>query len=105
MPPVVIPPNPKAGGRTTNGLVWVEDIGVDTGALVMDYAVIAFFSVSDITKKCDCFCVRLVELLLMQSSGQAKPMLAISLHKVIMACLVGIFRILTSLSVSISFSI
>jgi len=39
LPPVVIPPNPKAGGRTTNGLVWVEDIGVDTGALVMDYAV------------------------------------------------------------------
>jgi len=38
-PAVVIPPNPKAGGRATNGPVWAEDIGTDTGALVMDYAV------------------------------------------------------------------
>ncbi|GJJ13571.1 hypothetical protein Clacol_007826 [Clathrus columnatus] len=38
-PAIVIPPNPKAGGRTTNGPVWVEDIGSDTGALVKDYAV------------------------------------------------------------------
>lgn len=40
--PVVIPPNPKAGGRTTNGRVWIEDISVDTGALFKDYAVRAF---------------------------------------------------------------
>ncbi|GJJ13573.1 hypothetical protein Clacol_007828 [Clathrus columnatus] len=38
-PAIVIPPNPKAGGRTTNGPVWVKDIGSDTGALVKDYAV------------------------------------------------------------------
>lgn len=37
--PVVIPPNPKAGGRTTNGLVWIEGIAGDTGAHLRDYAV------------------------------------------------------------------
>jgi hypothetical protein len=41
-PPVLIPPNPKAGGRTTNGRVWIEDISVDTGAVFMDYAVRVF---------------------------------------------------------------
>lgn len=40
-PPVVIPPNPKAGGRTTNGLTWVENIAADTRALLKDYAVSA----------------------------------------------------------------
>lgn len=38
-PAVVIPPNPKAGGRTTNGPVWNEVIANDTGARYMDYAV------------------------------------------------------------------
>lgn len=38
-PPVVIPPNPKAGGRTTNGLTWIENIADDVGAHLMDYAV------------------------------------------------------------------
>lgn len=41
-PAVVIPPNPKAGGRTTNGPVWIEDISTDTGALFKDYAVSKF---------------------------------------------------------------
>ncbi|KAF8578145.1 carbohydrate esterase family 16 protein [Ramaria rubella] len=43
LPAVVIPPNPKAGGRTTNGPVWVEDLGTDTKALVMDYALYLLF--------------------------------------------------------------
>lgn len=38
-PPVVIPPNPKAGGRTTNGLTWIENIANDYGSRLMDYAV------------------------------------------------------------------
>lgn len=38
-PPIVIPPNPKAGRRDTDGRVWMEDISVDTGAVFMDYAV------------------------------------------------------------------
>lgn len=41
--PVVVPPNPKAGGRSTNGRVWIEDISVDTGALFRDYAVSLLF--------------------------------------------------------------
>lgn len=38
-PPVLDPPNPFAGGRATNGRVWIEDISIDTGALFKDYAV------------------------------------------------------------------
>lgn len=38
-PPIVIPPNPKAGGRTTNGLTWIENIADDYGSHLMDYAV------------------------------------------------------------------
>ncbi|CAE6335829.1 unnamed protein product [Rhizoctonia solani] len=38
-PPVIIAPSPKAGGRTTNGPVWIENIANDIGARFMDYAV------------------------------------------------------------------
>lgn len=38
-PAVVVPPNPHAGGRASNGPIWVEDLCADTGAIVMDYAV------------------------------------------------------------------
>lgn len=38
-PAVIIPPSPKAGGRTTNGPVWIEYIANDTSARFMDYAV------------------------------------------------------------------
>ncbi|ELU37528.1 GDSL-like lipase/Acylhydrolase domain-containing protein [Rhizoctonia solani AG-1 IA] len=38
-PPVITPPSPKAGGRTTNGPVWIENIANDVGARFMDYAV------------------------------------------------------------------
>jgi len=37
-PAVVIPPNPFAGGRSTNGLLWVEDIADSINATLMDYA-------------------------------------------------------------------
>jgi len=37
-PAVVIPPNPEAGGRSTNGLTWVENVANDMGAELMDYA-------------------------------------------------------------------
>ncbi|KAG0702259.1 hypothetical protein DFH29DRAFT_999497 [Suillus ampliporus] len=37
-PAVLIPPNALAGGRSTNGPVWVEAIAGDIGAKVMDYA-------------------------------------------------------------------
>ncbi|KAF8315017.1 carbohydrate esterase family 16 protein [Clavulina sp. PMI_390] len=30
--------SPKAGGRTTNGLTWIEDMAADVGAKIMDYA-------------------------------------------------------------------
>ena len=39
VPAVIIPPNAQAGGRSTNGPVWVEDIVSDIGAHLMDYAV------------------------------------------------------------------
>ncbi|KIJ37179.1 carbohydrate esterase family 16 protein [Sphaerobolus stellatus SS14] len=39
LPAVVVPPNPKAGGRTTNGPVWAEGLVADTGAVLKDYAV------------------------------------------------------------------
>jgi hypothetical protein len=42
-PAVMIPPSVLAGGRSTNGPVWIEGIASDIGASVMDYAV-CFFS-------------------------------------------------------------
>ena len=38
-PPVVVPPDAEAGGRSTNGKVWVEHFADDAGATLMDYAV------------------------------------------------------------------
>ncbi|KAI0365404.1 hypothetical protein BV20DRAFT_954326 [Pilatotrama ljubarskyi] len=37
-PPVVVPPDAEAGGRSTDGKVWVEDLADDIGAKLMDYA-------------------------------------------------------------------
>lgn len=37
-PPVVIPPDPFAGGRSTNGKVWVEHLAEEAGATLLDYA-------------------------------------------------------------------
>lgn len=39
LPPVLIPPNVEAGGRSTNGPVWVEGVAADWSAKLMDYAV------------------------------------------------------------------
>ncbi|KAH7921927.1 carbohydrate esterase family 16 protein [Leucogyrophana mollusca] len=39
LPPVLIPPDTFAGGRSTNGKIWVENIADDFGARLMDYAV------------------------------------------------------------------
>ncbi|TFK82714.1 carbohydrate esterase family 16 protein [Polyporus arcularius HHB13444] len=36
--PVITPPDAEAGGRSTDGKVWVEDIADDIGATIMDYA-------------------------------------------------------------------
>lgn len=41
-PAVLIPPNPEAGGRSTNGKIWIENIADDYDAKVMAYAVRAF---------------------------------------------------------------
>ncbi|KAF8829563.1 carbohydrate esterase family 16 protein [Lentinula edodes] len=38
LPPVLIPPNDEAGGRSTNGPVWIEGVSGDWGAHLMDYA-------------------------------------------------------------------
>jgi hypothetical protein len=38
-PPIIIPPNAQAGGRSTNGKLWIENIADDIGATLMDYAV------------------------------------------------------------------
>ncbi|KAI0752416.1 hypothetical protein C8Q80DRAFT_1097312 [Daedaleopsis nitida] len=38
LPPVVVPPDAEAGGRSTDGKVWVEDLADDIGATLMDYA-------------------------------------------------------------------
>jgi hypothetical protein len=38
-PPIIIPPNAEAGGRSTNGKLWIENIADDIGAKIMDYAV------------------------------------------------------------------
>ncbi|KAF8514791.1 hypothetical protein JB92DRAFT_2917919 [Gautieria morchelliformis] len=41
-PAVVIPPNPEAGGRSSNGPMWVEDFALDHGQItVMNYAISA----------------------------------------------------------------
>ncbi|KAG9307917.1 carbohydrate esterase family 16 protein [Chiua virens] len=37
-PAVLVPPNPFAGGRSTNGKIWVEHIADSVGAELMDYA-------------------------------------------------------------------
>ncbi|KAL4072314.1 carbohydrate esterase family 16 protein [Scleroderma citrinum] len=37
-PAVVDPPNPFAGGRSTNGKLWVEHLADSVGAQLMDYA-------------------------------------------------------------------
>ncbi|KAG6331802.1 hypothetical protein ID866_7287, partial [Astraeus odoratus] len=37
-PAVMIPPDPFAGGRSTNGKVWVEYLADEVGADLMDYA-------------------------------------------------------------------
>jgi hypothetical protein len=39
LPPILTGDSPKAGGRTTNGATWVEDIANDYGITLMDYAV------------------------------------------------------------------
>ncbi|KAG8915608.1 hypothetical protein FRC01_003576 [Tulasnella sp. 417] len=39
LPAVLTGDSPKAGGRTTNGPTWVEDIASDIGATIMDYAI------------------------------------------------------------------
>jgi hypothetical protein len=39
LPPVLTGSSPKAGGRTTNGPVWAEDIANDYDMRIMDYAV------------------------------------------------------------------
>ncbi|KAF9461881.1 carbohydrate esterase family 16 protein [Collybia nuda] len=37
-PPILIPPSPLAGGRSTNGLTWIEDVANDINATLKDYA-------------------------------------------------------------------
>ncbi|TBU43271.1 hypothetical protein BD309DRAFT_980782 [Dichomitus squalens] len=37
-PPVITPPDAEAGGRSTNGRVWVEDLAEPFNATVMEYA-------------------------------------------------------------------
>lgn len=44
LPPVVIPPNPEAGGRSTNGRVWAEDLAIVANATIMDYSASSSFS-------------------------------------------------------------
>ena len=41
-PPIIIPPGAEAGGRSTNGKLWIENIADDIGAKLMDYAVSCF---------------------------------------------------------------
>lgn len=38
-PAVLSPPNPKAGGRVSNGPVWVENLAKRANATLKDYAV------------------------------------------------------------------
>ncbi|KAF4573477.1 SGNH hydrolase superfamily protein [Pleurotus pulmonarius] len=37
-PPVLTPPNPRAGGRASNGPVWVEKLASAAGATLLDFA-------------------------------------------------------------------
>ncbi|XP_006458930.1 hypothetical protein AGABI2DRAFT_115896 [Agaricus bisporus var. bisporus H97] len=37
-PPILVFPNPLAGGRSTNGLTWVENVANDLNATIKDYA-------------------------------------------------------------------
>ncbi|KAJ3558213.1 hypothetical protein NM688_g1057 [Phlebia brevispora] len=37
-PPILHPPDPGAGGRSTNGKVWIEHVADGVGARLMDYA-------------------------------------------------------------------
>ena len=36
---MINPPDPFAGGRSTDGTIWIENIANDIGATLMDYAV------------------------------------------------------------------
>lgn len=38
-PAVLSPPNPRAGGRLSNGPVWVENLASSANATLKDYAV------------------------------------------------------------------
>ncbi|KAK1226447.1 hypothetical protein PQX77_010531 [Marasmius sp. AFHP31] len=38
-PPVMNPPNPHAGGRISNGELWIEKLAASAGATLQDYAV------------------------------------------------------------------
>lgn len=38
-PPILNPPSSQAGGRSTNGLTWIEHVANDIGATLKDYAV------------------------------------------------------------------
>ncbi|KIJ53496.1 carbohydrate esterase family 16 protein [Sphaerobolus stellatus SS14] len=40
-PAVLIPPNAEAGGRSSNGYMWVEDLAYDYNITVMNYAISA----------------------------------------------------------------
>jgi hypothetical protein len=42
-PPILMPPNSEAGGRSTDGKLWIENIADDIGAKLMDYAVCSRF--------------------------------------------------------------
>ncbi|RDB28732.1 hypothetical protein Hypma_016099 [Hypsizygus marmoreus] len=37
-PAVLVPPSPKAGGRLSNGPIWVENLAKNAGAVLKDYA-------------------------------------------------------------------
>ncbi|KAG6916147.1 hypothetical protein DXG01_008298 [Tephrocybe rancida] len=37
-PPIIVPPSVLAGGRSVNGLTWVEQVSNDIGATIKDYA-------------------------------------------------------------------
>ncbi|KAG5219704.1 carbohydrate esterase family protein [Salix suchowensis] len=37
-PPILTPPNPRAGGRASNGPVWVEKLASAAGATLLDFA-------------------------------------------------------------------
>jgi hypothetical protein len=39
LPPVITPPSSLAGGRSTNGPVWIENVANDLNATFKDYAV------------------------------------------------------------------